>query len=95
MLLTVPLLLFLQLQLLFININYDYTAAKTQMVRILWQELLLWDIMESRTMAKQQEDKSTGMQMLSHIASKDYVTLKRDAEDRSSWQQSLSYINLP
>jgi len=51
--------------------------------------------MESRTMAKQQEDKSTGMQMLSHIASKDYVTLKRDAEDRSSWQQSLSYINLP
>jgi len=41
MLLTVPLLLFLQLQLLFININYDYTAAKTQMVRILWQELLL------------------------------------------------------
>ena len=31
--------------------------------------------------------------LLSDITSKDYVTLKRDAEDRSSWQKSV--INQP
>jgi len=30
------------------------------------------------------------LQILSTITSKNYVTLKRDAEDRSSWQNSLS-----
>jgi len=35
------------------------------------------------------------LQMLGDITNKDYVTLKRSAEDRSSWQKSLSYGRRP
>jgi len=58
---------------------------------ILRHDSLLRDMRENRMLGKSTRGRKH-LQMLSDITSKDYVTMKRSAEDRSSWQRSLPQI---